>query len=233
MPDSDDAHDERAARTTAIDDAYDDPAGDAGRESDDATAAAGDASDDAASTDELPADVVDDAERLTQLAREAVDEDEAEAYRADRDSTLSAYDFTARVREDDAGETLVFHPAEWVEDGAIHPERVDDTDRAVERSLSGAADPDEWAAVDAHNRELAAAVRDEHGDAHGEVADALVDFASNHYAKPVDDLTADELREFAEDYVTRNAWLDDDAEAVLEESVRYAFDAAKERVPDW
>jgi len=213
-----------------MDEAYDDaPGGDASHGGD---AAAADAGADA-STEALPADVVDEAERLTRLAREAVDADEADAYRADRDDTLADHDFVARVREDDAGETLVCHPAEWVADGTVQPDRIEDTDRAVEVSLSGAGDPDEWAAVDDHNRELAAAVRDAHGDAHGEVADALADFASNHYAKPIEALTPAELREFQGEYVTRNAWLDDDAVGRLEESVGYAFDAAEERVPDW
>jgi len=221
MPDSDDAHDERARRTTAMDDPPSD--GDSGE--DDAGVAAG--------TGEVPPAVVDEAERLTRLAREAVDDDAAAAYRADRDERLDAHAFTARVREDDTGETLVLHPQEWVEDGTIRPERVDDTDRAIELSLSGTDSPDDWQAVDDHNRDLVDSVRDAHGDQHAAVVDVLADFASNHYAKPIEDLSATELREFEGEYVTRNAWLDDDALAVLEEGVRSAFDAAKERVPDW
>jgi hypothetical protein len=238
MPDSDDAHDERARRTTAMDDHHSDAAADsdvADDENPDGAAAESDVADDdaPASAGEVPPVVVDDAERLTHLAREAVDDDEAAAYRADRNAQLDDHDFTARVREDDSGETLVLHPQEWVDDGTIRPERVDDTDRAIELSLSGTDSPDDWQAVDDHNRELAAAVRETHGDRHGAVVDVLADFASNHYAKPIEALSAAELREFEAEYVTRNAWLDDDALAVLEESVRYAFDAAKERVPDW
>ena len=238
MPDSDDAHDERARRTTAMDDHHSDAAADsdaADDEDHDDAAADSDVGDDdaAASTGEVPPVVVDDAERLTHLAREAVDDDEAAAYRADRDAQLDAHDFAARVREDDTGETLVLHPEEWVDDGTIRPERVDDTDRAIELSLSGTDSPDDWQAVDDHNRELVERVRETHGDEHAAVVDALADFASNHYAKPIEALSAAELREFDVDYVTRNAWLDDAALAVLEESVRSALDAAKERVPDW
>jgi hypothetical protein len=47
------------------------------------------------------------------------------------------------------------------------------------------------------------------------------------------DLTAAELEEFESEYVRRNAWLTDAQERVLAESVRYAFEVAKERVPDW
>lgn len=231
MPDpqdaDDDGQDERARRTTAMDDRASD-APDTGRPGD-----REDDADAAATTEEVPPPLVDEAERLTHLAREAVDDDEAAAYRADRDAQLDAQEFTARVREDDSGETLVLHPQEWVDDGTIRPERVDDTDRATELSLSGTDSPDDWQAVDDHNRDLVETVREAHGDEHAAIVDVLADFASNHYAKPIDDLSAAELREFEAEYVTRNAWLDDDALAVLEESVRYAFDAAKERVPDW
>ncbi|NHN42257.1 rnhA operon protein [Halorubellus sp. JP-L1] len=167
------------------------------------------------------------------MAREAVDDDEADAYRADRDDQLADFDYTARVREADAAATLVLHPAEWVEDGTVRPDRIEDTDRAIEVALAGTGDPDEWADVDAHNREIVARVREEHGDVHAANVDVLADFAGNHYAKPIEDLTAAELREFADDYATRNAWLDDEQAAALAQSVRYAFDAAKERVPDW
>lgn len=225
MPDSDDAHDahdERARRTTALDDSSSDPSDDSG---------VGD--DAAARTEAVPAPVVDEAERLTHLAREAVDDDEAAAYRAGRDQRLDAHAFSARVREDESGETLVLHPREWVEDGTIQPDRIEDTDRAIELSLSGTDSPDDWQAVDDHNRDLVEAVRAAHGDVHAANASVLADFAGNHYAKPIESLTAAELREFADDYVTRNAWLDDERTAALEDSVRYAFDAAKERVPDW
>jgi hypothetical protein len=234
----DDAQDERARRTTAMDDRFSDTtdtaAGDATEtEADTDSGDAADTGDDAAPTEEVPPTVVDEAERLTHLAREAADDDEATAYRADRDERLDPHDFTARVREGDSGETLVLHPQEWVDDGTIRPERVDDTDRAVELSLSGTDSPADWQAVDAHNRELVETVREAHGDQYAAVVDVLADFAGNHYAKPIEELSATELGEFETDYVTRNAWLDDDALVVLEESVRYAFDAAKERVPDW
>jgi len=214
MPDSDDAHDERARRTTAMDE----PASDAGDDEGEETDASVDAPDDdaAATTEEVPPPVVDDTERLTKLAREAVDDDEADAYRTDRDEQLAAHDFTARVREDDSGETLVLHPEEWMTEGMIHPERVDDTDRAIELSLSGTDSPDDWRAVDDHNRDIVRRVRDAHGEPHATAVDVLADFASNHYAKPIDDLSAEELREFRGDYVTRNAWLDDETVAVLE-----------------
>lgn len=189
----------------------------------------------ASEDDGLPEPVVETAERLTRRARAAVDDDEARAYREDRNDRLAEHGYQARVRddEDDAGETLVLHPAAWVDDGVIRPERVADVDRAVEISLSGPDDPDDWAAVDDHNRELVARVRETHGDAHAATVDALADYAGNHYAKPIEDLTASELRRFRDDYVPRNTWLSDDQLAALEASVQYAFDAADASLPDW
>jgi hypothetical protein len=170
---------------------------------------------------DLPDEVTDEAERLTRLAREAIDDNEAAAYRESRDDLVEEYGFTARVREDDR-DTLVLYPSEWVVDGVVHPDRVEDVDRGVERPLEGPGEPEEWKTVAGYNREVAAAVADEHGDVHGANAMALADFASNHYAKPIGKLTPDERAEFLRDYFPRNAFPTDDQKAVVEESVRLA-----------
>jgi hypothetical protein len=174
---------------------------------------------------ELPASVVEEAERLTRRARDAVDPNEAAAYRDRRDELLADYEFTARVREDDDA-VLVVHPAEWVEDGTVRPERIEDIDRGIERPLEGTADPDDWEGVAERNRELAAAVEAEHGEVHGANARALAEFMSNHYAKPVADATDEELAVFVEEYYPRNVWPTDDQKAVVEESVRLVRDRA-------
>jgi hypothetical protein len=181
---------------------------------------------------ELPEDTIEAAERLTRLAREAVDEAETAAYRADRESVLDEYGYTARVREEDTGEVLVCYPAEWVEDGVIRPERVEDTDRGVEIRLSGTADPENWASVEEQNSEVVDAVREAHGEVHGQTARALADFMGNHYGKPIADATADELREFREDYFPRNAWPTDEQRSLLEKSVRVTVKEAGGRVPE-
>jgi len=168
---------------------------------------------------ELPAETIDEAERLTRLARNAVDEAETTVYREQRAALLDEHDYTARVREDDTGDVLVCHPEEWVEDGVIRPERVEDTDRGVEIRLSGPGDPDEWQDVDAENRAVVERVRTEHGDAHAATAEALADFMGNHYAKPIDEATPQELEEFREDYFRRNVWPTEKQRALLEESV--------------
>jgi hypothetical protein len=174
---------------------------------------------------EPSAAVVDEAERLTRRAREAVDETEAAAYRRARGDLLAEYGYEARVREDDR-DTLVLYPAEWVEDGTVNPDHVEDVDRGIERPLEGPGEAEAWETVADHNRQLAAQVEADHGDVHGANARALAAFASNHYAKPIGDLTDDELAEFLAEYFPRNAFPSDDQKAVVAESVRYALDAA-------
>jgi hypothetical protein len=174
---------------------------------------------------EVPPDVVEEVERLTRLARDAVDDAEASAYREHRDELVADYDFVARVREED-DDTLVLYPDEWVEDGTVYPERIDELDRGIERPLEGAGSADDWATVEAENRAVAETVADEYGEVHGQNAHALADFASNHYAKPIAALTREETREFLHEYFPRNAFPSDDQKAVVEESVEYAVDAA-------
>lgn len=181
---------------------------------------------------DLPSDTLEQAERLTRLAREAVDEGEAAAYRDERRTLLDKHGFTARIREDDTGDVLVCHPAEWVEDGVIRPERVDDIDRGVEVQLSGPGDPEEWSVVDERNRGVASAVAEDHGDVHGATASALADFMSNHYAKPIAEATPDELAEFKREYFERNAWPSDEQRALLDDSVRLALKKSGGRVPE-
>jgi hypothetical protein len=155
---------------------------------------------------DLPDEVVDEAERLTRLARRVGDPAETVAYEADRDRLLDDYGFVARVRE--ADDTLVCHPMEWLEDGVVRTDRVDDTGRAAEVSLSGPG-TDPWNEVEAHNAAVVSRVRDaaaEDVTAHAANARALADFAGNHYVKRVDDLTIEEVSEFRTEYYPRNAW---------------------------
>ncbi|WP_076607692.1 DUF7108 family protein [Natronorubrum thiooxidans] len=199
----------------------------------DSVDSAADNTDDSAS-EELPVDVVDDAERLTRLARTTPDDNEAQAHAQRREELLEAHEFTARVRDDDGDDTLVLHPAEWHDEaeGVIRTDRIDDISRAVEIPLEGTGDPDDWDVVDAHNRELAAAVRTAHGDVHGDNATALADFVGNHYAKRIEDLTEAELSEFQTEYFVRNSWPSAEQRAVIEDSIRLVYDVAGESMPD-
>ena len=184
-------------------------------------------------TTELPADVVDEAERLTRLARRTPDENEAAARIDRRDELLDAHDFTARIR-DDGDDVLVLHPAAWHDDenDVVRTDRIDDISRAVEIPLEGTDDPDDWDAVEAHNRELVDRVRERHGDVHGDNAAALADFVGNHYAKRIEELTNAELAEFRSDYFVRNAWPSDAQRDALEESIALVYETADEPVPD-
>ena len=173
---------------------------------------------------ELPPDVVQRAERLTRLARAAVDPAESKAYREERDELVAEHDYTVRIREEDDNDVLVCYPSEWVEDGTVQTDRIDDVDRGVERQLSGAGDPDDWEEVADANDEIVEQVAEEHQDVHAANVQALADFASNHYAKPIRDLTRPELREFMDEYLLRNAWPTDRQKRVVEDSVEIAFE---------
>jgi hypothetical protein len=174
----------------------------------------------------LPEAVVERAETLTRRARNAVDENEREAYLDERDALLADRGFTARVRREDRGETLVLHPEEWLDDGVVRVDRIEDTDRAVEVPLSGTGSGDDWGAVEEHNRAVAERVREEHGPVHGATAHAFADFMSNHYAKPLERATPAEREEFRTDYFPRNAWPTDEQREALEESLQLTVEAA-------
>lgn len=177
---------------------------------------------------DLSDDLLEDVETLTRQARRAVDDAEAEAYRERREVMLSEHGYTARVREDDDGDVLVCHPEEWLEDGVVRTDHVDDVDRAEEIPLSGPGDPEVWDDVDEHNRTVAESVEEVHGDVHGANAVAFAEFMSNHYAKPVESATPKEVAEFVDEYFVRNVWPSDEEEAVVEESVERVQELAEE-----
>lgn len=180
---------------------------------------------------ELPEKTVEEATRLTKLAREAVDSGGATAYRKHRAELLDEHDFAARVREDGTTETLVLHPEEWIEDGMIRPERIAEVERAIEVRIAGPEDPDDWEAIEEHNRAIAARVREEYDEIHGANADVFADFMGNHYAKPVEDATRAERAEFLAEYFVRNAWPSDAQKAVVERSLEHVEEAAKTERP--
>jgi hypothetical protein len=177
-------------------------------------------------TETLPESVVDEAERLERLARRVSDEAEAATYRERRSELVAAYGFESRIREDDDGDVLVCHPAEWLEDGTVRTERIDDVARGVEVPLSGAGSPEDWDATEDANRALAEEVAEAQGEPHATNAHALADFASNHYAKPIARLTPAELAEFRDEYYVRNVWSSEAAKAALEKTVELVYDAA-------
>jgi len=174
--------------------------------------------------EDLPPDAVDEAERLTRLARRVGSDAEAARYREERDDLLADHGFVARVRE--ADDTLVCHPAEWLEDGTVRTDRVDDTDRAAEVPLSGPGS-NPWAAVEKHNAAVVERVRaraDADPAVHAATARALADFAGNHYRKRIDRLTPAERDEFRTEYFRRNAWPTDRQRSLLDRSLALVGD---------
>lgn len=174
----------------------------------------------------IPEAAIDRIETLTRRIRSAVDENERGAYRNERAELLADHAYNARVREGDTGETLVLYPDEWVEDGTVQLDRIEDTDRAIERSVSGPGADADWETVDSHNRDIAARVRKRHGEIHGETARAFAAFMSNHYAKPIEAATPAEREEFRAEYFPRNAWPTDAQRERVAESVRLTLEVA-------
>src|SRR6056297_1172004 len=166
---------------------------------------------------ELPQDAVEAAERLTKLARQVGDDSEAAAYRQRREETLADHGYTARVRDED--ETLVLHPEEWLEDGTVVLDRIEDTDRAVEVPLSTASGEGSWEEIEAHNAALVEAVAEEYGERHADNVRAFADFMGNHYLARVDEASDEQTEEFASEYFPRNAWPDKKQREVVETSL--------------
>lgn len=181
---------------------------------------------------ELPPDVTDEVERLTRLALDTVDQNEADAYRRKRDRILADYGYTARVRSEQTRDVLVCYPTDWIEDGAVRPERIEDLDRAVERPLGGVGENTVFEDVEATNRELVAAVEEDAGRIHAKNARAFADFMGNHYVRPMHAATDAEIREFLDEYYPRNVWGSAKERAVIEESLRVVFDVAGRSWPN-
>jgi hypothetical protein len=183
---------------------------------------------------DIPADAVDEAERLTRLARAAERRDddaaaeEASVYRERREELVTDHDYETRIRDED--DTLVLYPEEWLEDGVVQLDRVENTDRGVEVTLSGPGDPERWQEIADHNDDLVDAVA-EAAPEHEANARALATFASNHYAKPAEKLTAEEVQVFLDDYYPRNAWPSEADASLIEASVRKLFVAAGAEPP--
>lgn len=179
---------------------------------------------------ELPDRVVDTAKAMTRAGRRGTHA-EPEALRRRRDALLDQYGYAARVREDESGPVLVCYPEDWIEDGLFQPEAVDSTDDAVEAPLWTARTDEDWAAIDAHNRALADAVAGRHGQVHGANAVAFGTYMANHHATRVEDATAEQVREFLDEYFPRNAWASADQAAAIERSLERLYETAGEPYP--
>nr|WP_096391681.1 hypothetical protein [Halopenitus persicus] len=166
---------------------------------------------------DVPPDAVEEAERLTRLARNAADPEAADLYRRRRDELAADHDYTPRVREED--DTLVLYPSEWMADGTVQLNRIEETDRAVEVSLSGPGDADRFDEIAAANDAVVDRIAAEHGPDHAANVRAFADFMSNHYVRRVTDATAAEREEFRTEYYPRNAWPSADQRELLDRSL--------------
>ncbi|WEL16589.1 Uncharacterized protein SVXHr_0408 [Halorhabdus sp. SVX81] len=191
--------------------------------------AEGDSTDTDTTAGDLPADVIETVERLTRHARRA-DEERATGLRDRRDELLAEHGFEARIRSERDGDVLVCYPTEWLDDGEVVLDRIDDRSRAVERPLDPETDAD-WETVDADNRAVVDAVAERHGSVHAANVAAFADFMSNHHALRIADATADHVAEFRAEYFPRNAFPDDEQRAVLTESLEHAFEVVDGECP--
>ncbi len=198
---------------------------------------------------EIPEEVISEAERLTRLARsvetaqddsaggnemdgenggiELAANDEAAVYRDKRDALLTAHDYTARVREDD--ETLVLYPDEWLDGDTVVLNRIEDTGRAIEVSLSARVGEETFAEIERYNRAIVEQVATEYGDDHAANLRAFADFMGNHYLLRIDAATDDHLTEFRTEYYPRNVWPTETQRTVLDDSLELLSKVATQR----
>ncbi len=176
---------------------------------------------------ELDTDVIQRVVALTKRARDAEDASRAEAARQQRASLLTETPYEARVREDDGGEWLVLYPSAWLTDGTVNLDAIDDLAAAIERPLGPRSNEAAYEAVSAANLRVAAAVRRRHGPVHGETAEALATYLSNHHLTRIENATARQLSEFLEEYLRRNAWPTDEQRRLARRTIDFASDLAK------
>jgi len=144
-------------------------------------------------------------------------EEAAAFYRKRRDELAAEHGYVPRVREED--DTLVLYPDEWMDGDTVRVDRIEDTDRAVEVSLSGPGDAGRYRAVAAYNDAVAEAVAEREAAVHARTAEAFAAFMSNHYVRRVDEAGPETRAEFREEYLVRNGWPTDEQLAVVEESL--------------
>jgi hypothetical protein len=176
---------------------------------------------------DLSDDIINEAERLTRHARDALSEDEADGARRQRDDLLADHGFIARERAEDA--TLVLYPDDWIVNGDVQIERIEDTDRAIERPLETPGDESNWEEIEMHNREIVDRVTEQYGEVHGKNAAAFADFMGNHYAKPIEEATRAMREEFLTEYYPRNAWPSKKQRAIVEQSIEITLETARDR----
>ncbi|MDY7081762.1 MAG: hypothetical protein SXQ77_04995, partial [Halobacteria archaeon] len=137
----------------------------------------------------------------------------------ERDALAAKHGYRARLRDDD---TLVLYPDDWVEEGEVRVEDIEDTSRAVEVPLEGHRD---WEEARDMNDEILDELKRDTEDFHYENARAFAEFTENHYSMSVKDVRPKHVREFLEDYYVRNTWTSEEAQEKVEASLYVVLDA--------
>lgn len=179
----------------------------------------------------IPSQVIQEATRLSRLAYRADTSDhdrsdERTHYTNRRTDLLEQYDYTAHIR-DDADPTVVFYPTDWVTDGNVDLDNIQDTGNAIERPLTG-GDGDDYDAVAPHNQSLVDTIADAYGEPHASNAAAFATFMNNHRSRRIETATAADITEFLEEYYPRNTWPTDDQRHCICRSLRYTLNTALE-----
>lgn len=180
-------------------------------------------------SDNLPPAVRETVRRLARQERRVDRDERAAVLRERREAVLEPHGYTSRVREDADRDVLVCYPREWLDGDTVRVDDIESVDRGVELPLSGAGDPDDWAALAARNRDLAAEVRDRYGATHGANAAAFAAFMNNHRARPIADATTEDVEEFLSEFYPRNVWPSSAERAVVEESIEVTREVAREQ----
>lgn len=140
-----------------------------------------------------------------------------------RDRLVRSHGHRARLRLDDM--VLVLYPEEWVEDGEVRFEEVEDVDRALEVEL----EPEkEWGEAHSENKELLSEFGERVEDHHVYNARVFTEFLENHYSISVMDARQEHVNEFLEEFYPRNAWPSRQARVCVDESVEMFLEFARE-----
>lgn len=178
----------------------------------------------------LSAAVFETARAMTRAARRATHAN-PRVIRERREALLDRNDYTARVREEKSGPVLVCYPDAWVENGEFQPDRLKSTENAVEAPLYSGPDGDGWAAIKAHNEEIAETVAEQFGEPHGANAAAFGTYMANHHAARIEAATATDVKAFLGEYFPRNAWPSATQADAIETSLEAVFEVAGEPAP--
>lgn len=158
------------------------------------------------------------------------DRTDVQEIRRERDAIAERHGYGVRLR--DADDVLVCYPLDWLDDGTVDLDSVEDLDRAVEVSLGGGSD--DVADVRDANDAVVEPVLEEADDAVGYDAAAFAEYCENHHRARLGEVSRTQVERFLEEYYPRNVWPPDGAEDRVEEALRRVLDrAGRDDLVDW